>query len=159
MDLDFIVKITSVISSVTTPVLLVLAILQLYKMKKDRDSDLAIKVFDWFRDQTFVSYHDGLGNTDTDKIDKIDYYSEDGRKLRKIAIVFEEVGTLIKMKAVQEELILSMISSITVSTWNKMEKFIMQQRYLQNDSKLWEHFEFLKNEAIEFEKTHSDVSL
>lgn len=154
MNLELLVKVTTIISSATTPILLVVAIMQLHTMLRNRHTDLTVKVFEWFRDPTVVSYHDWLGSVDPNASDSIDYYSDDGRKLRKIAAIFEEVGTLVRMGAIQKELTLIMISGITISTWKRVEKFVEKQRQAHDDPRLWEQFEFLKSESLVYENTH-----
>ena len=153
MDLVLIVNIFSVSASIATITLIIFALFQLRAMIRGRETDLTMRVFDRFRDPAFVSSHDWISqNINSESSDTIHYFSTGGRKIRKVAIVFEEAGTLLKMKSIRKDLILSFLSELTITTWNILEKFIEKERNRQNDETLWDYFEYLKTEAIKFEK-------
>jgi len=153
MDLALTVNIFSVLANIAALILIVLAILQLRAINRGRETDLTMRVFDRFRNDIFVSSHDWISqNISAKSSDKIDYFSEEGRKIRKVAIVFEEAGALLKMKSIRRDLILSLLSELTISTWSLLEKFIEKERKRQRDETLWDYFEYLKTEAIDFKK-------
>ena len=96
-------------------------------MNADRETDLTIKVFDRFRDPVFLEAHDWLSRNATSVQGGIDYFSDDGRRTRRVAIVFEEAGTLLKMGSMRSDLILSLISGLVVSSWKTLEVFIHRE--------------------------------
>lgn len=154
LDFDMIEKIFSIFASTAAIILLIFTLLQLKIMNKDRETDLTIRIFDRFRDPIFVSSIDWMSENIKDRsFDKIDILSEEGKKIRKVAVVFEEIGTLLKMKSIRKDLILSLISTATIiSTWDELEKFIKKERERQKDNTLWVNFEYLKDEAEKFEE-------
>ncbi len=149
MDFNFVTNIFSVLANTATLILIIFALLQLRIMNKDREASLTIRVFDRFSDANFVSSYDWVSkNMSRETSGSIDYFSEEGRKIRKVAIIFEEVGILLKTKSIRKDLILSLVSNITIDTWNLLETFIRKERNQQNNNALWNNFEYLKDESI-----------
>jgi hypothetical protein len=153
MDFNFVTNIFSVLANTATLTLIIFALLQLRIMNKDREASLTIRVFDRFSDANFVLSYDWVSkNISRESSGTIDFFSEEGRKIRKVAIIFEEVGILLKTKSIRKDLILSLVSNLTIDTGNLLEEFIKKERGQQNNNALWDNFENLKDESIIFVK-------
>lgn len=158
MNFQLIINMVSVLADIATLILLFFTLLQLRLMNKDREVGLTIRVFDRFGEPVFVSAYDYISkNNSSEFFEKIDPFSDDGRKIRKVAIVFEEVGILLQTKAIDKDLILSLVSSITINTWKLLEKFIKKERKRLNDITLLDNFEYLYNESINFIKNKNEL--
>jgi hypothetical protein len=63
----------------------------------------------------------------------------------------ERIGTLIKNGLLDGDVLFDFASSFIMANWNQLRPFVLEQRRVFGEPRLWENFEFIAGEAQRFE--------
>lgn len=148
---------TAVVSAVSAIVLAIFAVIQLEHMEKHRNVDVSMKLFEWaetdrlrraFRwvDQNFkfTTYEDYEALA-AENLEAAEYPFD-------VLEFYEQVGFLVKKKFVDINVIDDRLGHYIVSSWTRLEPWILALREKKGDAKFGEHFQFLYEKTAKYMK-------
>ncbi len=154
-----IVELTAIVSTAAGLLLAVFAIIQLLHMDKHRNVDISMKLFEWAETERlhkafrwveekfqFEDYEKYKAQEKTDP-EVSDYPYE-------VAAFFEQVGFLVGKKFVDLDVIDDRLGPYIISSWKRLEPWIMVLRKEKGDRTFGEHFQRLYEITTKYMQKH-----
>jgi hypothetical protein len=147
----------AVLSAVAAMLLAVFAVVQLRHMEKHRNVDISMKLFEWAeterlrkafkwidREFQFKNYED-YKKMETQNVEASEYPLE-------VLAFFEQVGFLVDKKFVDLNVVADRLGTPIISTWKKLDPWILAIRKEKNDDSFGEHFQGLHSKIVQYMK-------
>jgi hypothetical protein len=147
----------AVLSAVAAMLLAVFAVVQLRHMEKHRNVDISMKLFEWAeterlrkafkwidREFQFKNYED-YKKMETQNVEASEYPFE-------VLAFFEQVGFLVDKKFVDLNVVADRLGTPIISTWKKLDPWILAIRKEKNDDRFGEHFQGLHSKIVQYMK-------
>jgi hypothetical protein len=123
----------------------VLTVVELRNLVKQRQTDLIMKLYSDFDNIEFQKVWREVLNTEAKNSN--DYEKKYGwAEFTAIGMFFEGIGILLKRKLIAIELVDDMFTTPIKWTWEKMKDMVLEARKVRNQPEILEWFEYLYNE-------------
>jgi hypothetical protein len=138
-------EISTIIAAAGVLIGVVLTVVELRNLVKQRQTDLIMKLYSDFNSVEFQKLLEEVLNREAENWD--DYHEKYGSaELTAVGMFFEGIGILLKRKLIDIELVDDMFTSDIKWTWEKVEDIIVEARQVRNQPEILEWFEYLHNE-------------
>ena len=145
-------SISAIIAAAGVLVGVVLTVLELRHLVKQRQTDLIMKLYSDFDNIEFQKAWREVLNREAK--DSLDYEKKYGwAEFTAVGMFFEGVGILLKRKLIEIELVDDMFTTPIKWTWEKMKDIVLEARKVRDQPEILEWFEYLYNEMKKRELT------
>jgi hypothetical protein len=146
---------TAIISALASISAVVFVVLELKRMDKLKDLEISMKLFEWAEtDRLRKAFRWIEKEFKFEDFDKYKAEAEENFEVSdypyQIEAFFEEVGFLVNKKLVDIDVIVDRLGSYTISSWQKLEPWIIAARKDRNDKTFGEHFEKLYHKTLAY---------
>ena len=150
---------TAILSALAGVSATVFILLQLRHMEQYRNLEISMKLFEWAETEKLRKAFRWV--EEEFQFENYDRYQADKNKSFEVSdypyeveAYFEEVGFLVNKKFVDIDVIVDRLGAYIVSTWKKMEPWILAMRKERGDKTFGEHFQKLYEKTIAYMKGH-----
>ena len=144
MEFD-VTSVSAVVAVAGVLVGVVLTILQLRNLVKQRQTELIMKLYSDFNSLDFQKIWEEVLKREAKDAD--DYQEKYGwAEYTAVGMFFEGLGILLKRKLINIELVDDMFTTPIKWTWEKVKDLVMEARKDSNQPEIFEWFEYLYNE-------------
>ncbi|MGA3192029.1 MAG: hypothetical protein ABSD73_05880 [Candidatus Bathyarchaeia archaeon] len=138
-------EISAIVAAAGVLVGVVLTVLEIRNLVRQRQTDLIMKLYSDFDNIEFQKVWREVLNREAK--DSLDYEKKYGlAEFTAVGMFFEGIGILLKRKLIDIDLVDDMFTTPIKWTWEKMKDIVLEARKVRNQPEILEWFEYLYNE-------------